>query len=236
MRGTKRAGVTLQPRDRLLLDALETFRVFSRDQAAHVAGFSSVPRVNARLLALTQAGLLRRAFIGSAGHGRAAVYRLPRDRTRWSESFTQHQLAINDVRLSLSHGALPGGVRFVAWEAFRGPLSQAAAIIPDGLVRLTVNGVLKSFFVEVDMGSESGRIWRRKAEGYLAFALSGEFKQRFGVLVIGPTPRRVHSIADTIGRVTTKLFYLSDFISIRERGFFAPIWVRPGGEEQAPFI
>ena len=58
-------GLVVQPRDMKLLGELAIMRVVDREQAKIVAGFGSTTRANARLLALTRAGLLRRFFLGS---------------------------------------------------------------------------------------------------------------------------------------------------------------------------
>jgi hypothetical protein len=68
--------MVFQARDRRLLDELSLLRVVDRDQAKWVAGFGSVTRVNARLLALTRAGLLRRFFLGTSGAQQKALYTL----------------------------------------------------------------------------------------------------------------------------------------------------------------
>ena len=73
MAGNNRMSIVLQQRDLRLLEALETMRVIDRQQAKVVAGLRSTMRANARLLALTRSGFLKRAFIGS----RQAVYWLP---------------------------------------------------------------------------------------------------------------------------------------------------------------
>ena len=70
MAGNNRTSLVLQERDRRLLEALESMRVVDREQAKVVCGFRSTRRANARLLALTRAGFLKRAFVGS----RQAVY------------------------------------------------------------------------------------------------------------------------------------------------------------------
>ena len=57
----------VQPRDRKLFEELAVMRVIDREQAKIVAGFGSTTRANARLLALTRAGLLRRFFLGRRG-------------------------------------------------------------------------------------------------------------------------------------------------------------------------
>ena len=79
--GNKRRGVVLQARDRKLLQELALMRVIDREQAKTIAGFGSTTRVNARLLALVRAGLLRRflfwARLRSPGEKLRARAKLP---------------------------------------------------------------------------------------------------------------------------------------------------------------
>ena len=63
----------VQERDLHLLRELAVMRVIDREQAKIVAGFGSTTRANARLLALTRAGLLRRFFLGSGGGGKRST-------------------------------------------------------------------------------------------------------------------------------------------------------------------
>ena len=101
----------LQERDRHLLRELGVMRVIDREQAKRVAGFRSTTRANARLLALTRAGLLRRFFLGTTASGRKAIYALsqkgsallgvpergPRrraDETLVADFFVQHGLVV----------------------------------------------------------------------------------------------------------------------------------------------
>jgi hypothetical protein len=74
MAGNK--GMVIQERDLRLLRELGVMRVVDREQAAIVAGFASTTRVNARLLALTRSGLLRRFFLGTTAGGTKALYAL----------------------------------------------------------------------------------------------------------------------------------------------------------------
>ena len=129
----KRRGLVVQPRDRKLLEELAIMRVVDREQAKIVAGFGSTTRANARLLALTRAGLLRRFFLGS----RKSLYALsekgaqlaevplrgPRrrqDETLVADFFIEHQLAINNVYCAVKCGVIPvEGVSFRRWLAFQ---------------------------------------------------------------------------------------------------------------------
>jgi len=54
-------------------------------------------------------------------------------------------------------------------------------------------------FVEVDLGTETNRVWRKKVRMYLQLALSGQFhrefhQSQFRVLVIAPSGRRLEGI------------------------------------------
>src|SRR5436305_10370276 len=103
--------IVIQERDRHFLEELAIIRVVDREQAKIVAGFGSTTRVNARLLLLTRAGLLRRFFMGTTLGGAKALYALtakgarlvgtplrgPRqrqDEILVAGYFVQHQLAV----------------------------------------------------------------------------------------------------------------------------------------------
>src|SRR5882724_6960630 len=113
-------GMVIQSRDRHLLHELAVMRVIDREQAKIVAGFTSTTRANARLLALTRAGLLRRFFLGTIAGGAKALYTLsekgarlvgvpengPRrrqDEAVVADFFIQHQLATNEVYCALKY-------------------------------------------------------------------------------------------------------------------------------------
>src|SRR2546430_4111829 len=123
MTGSNRRLV-LQPRDRQLLKELATMRVIDREQAKVVAGFGSTTRANTRLLALTQANLLRRCFLGTTVGGTKALYmlspqgaqalglplRAPRrqkDEVVIADFFIQHQLCINEIYCRLKYQPIP---------------------------------------------------------------------------------------------------------------------------------
>src|SRR6266849_5368834 len=137
----ERPGMVIQERDRHLLRELAVMRVIDREQAKTVAGFGSTTRANARLLALTRAGLLRRFFLGTSGGGRKALYALsaksaqlvdvpqrgPRrrkDESLATDFFVQHQLIVNEIYCALKHGVVSAaGVSFSRWIAFHQPLT-----------------------------------------------------------------------------------------------------------------
>lgn len=254
----KRRGLIFQPRDLRLLHELAVMRVTDREQVKIACGFGSTTRVNARLLALTLAGLLRRFFLGSGG-GRKAVYALSRKgaqfaqvplrgpRRRQNEMliadfFVQHQLTINEVYCTLKFGTLPiPGVRFVNWLAFHEPLVSGLSLIPDGYVEFATPTGIDASFIEVDLGHEGLTIWKEKARHYLQLALSGEYERqfrqpRFRVLVLANSERRLHSIRAAVAGITQKIFWFAMLGSVQGEKFFGPVWLRPAGDSYQPFF
>jgi hypothetical protein len=248
-------GFILQPRDLGLLRELATLRVADCEQVKLVAGFGSTTRANTRLLQLVRAGLLRRFFLGSGG-GRKALYALspkgaqlaqvpnrgPRrrqDEVLVADYFIGHQLAVNTLYCTLKYQSLPVGVSFRRWVAFQEPVTSSLGLIPDGYVELDGSVGTTASFVEVDLGHESLAIWRQKTRNYLQLALGGDFTKHFGqarfrVLVLANSERRLQSIRKTVAAVTEKLFWFATLDS--ESSFFAPVWLRPVGDNRKPFF
>lgn len=265
MTGTKhttgcgmRRGLIVQPRDLAILREFAVLGVADREQVKTVAGFGSTTRVNARLLALARAGLLRRFFFGSGG-GRKALYALspkgaqlaqvplrgPRRRQNEmlvADFFVQHRLSVNDVYCALKFGTMPvAGVRFVNWLAFHEPLIPGLGLIPDGYVEFATPSGIDASFIEVDLGHEALRIWKEKTRHYVQLALSGayerQFRQpRFRVLVVANSERRMQSIRAAVAGITNKIFWFATLNAVRCETFFGPVWMRPTNETHQPFF
>jgi hypothetical protein len=244
MVGSKRTSIMLQDRDLRLLDALQQMRVISREQARVVAGFRSRTRANERLLALTEAGYLKRAFVGR----RQAVYWLASkplgDRKKQAENaaepaslFLNHQLEINRVHLLVQYSSIPvRGWWFGSWRAFQQPLSATIPLIPDGCFEVGSPQGVRSVFVEVDLGTEAVPVLARKANLYLQLAASGEFSQMFGrsqfrVLLITTSDRRLQNIRSAIAKITDKIFWLGTLDLVTPEQFWSPCWQRPTGDQ-----
>ncbi len=255
MNGNKKRGLVVQARDLRLHDELAVMGVIDREQAKIVAGFRSTTRANARLLALTRAGLLRRCFLSNG----KALYSLsvkgaqladvplrgPRrkqDETLVADFFIEHRLAINGVYCALKFGAIPvAGVIFRRWLAFHEPIAESIPLIPDGYFELATPRETLAAFLEVDLGHERGPVWKEKPKNYVQLALSGQFERRFGtnrfrVIVLANSLRRLHSLRKTVGAITHKIFWLATLGAVRDRGFFAPIWYRPTGDAPIQFF
>jgi hypothetical protein len=254
MSGNSQKLLILQPRDRKLLSELAVMRVIDRELAQAVAGFDSITRANARLLALTQAGYLRRSFVGTISGGRKGVYRLSvkgfaigtgvaqNAGKDYSELFLEHQLLVNQVYLQVRHRPIPiMRCEFKRWINFTRVLSRISTIIPDGYFELNHDSVIKPMFLEVDLGTEALKIWQRKINGYLKLAVTGEFQKlfrqmQFKVIVIATTQRRVESIRNLAAKFTDKIFRFTSFDTINREGFWSPVWRKPTGDQKEPLL
>lgn len=247
------------PRDLAILQALVIARVFDSEQIGVVGRFAAVRRTNRRLLKLVNAGLLRRWFVGTDLRGVKAIYGLsPKgaqligeglqvvlpwkpDRVITTSSFLAHQQGINEIFLQVQFQPLPAGVSCEQWMNFREPLSSSVPLIPDGYVELNHGGTSHRMFFEVDLGTETSKVWKGKVELYLKLALGGEFKRlfqgdRFRVLVVLPSSRRLEIVRRTIASRTDKLFWLSTQDHVRSEGLLASIWFRPKGDGRMPLL
>jgi Replication-relaxation len=259
MRGNDHHRLVVQARDRHLLEELAVMRVLDREQVKIVAGFGSTTRANARLLALTRVGLLRRFFLGTTGGGQKALYalsskgaqlvgvplRAPRrrkDESLIADFVVQHQLIVNEIYCAVKYQPLNlDGFSFRRWIAFHEPVLPGLRLIPDGYAEWQTPTGVQGAFLEVDLGHEGLTIWKEKVRNYLQLALSGECERRFSqsrfrILVIAPSERRLRSIRTTVVAATQKVFWFASLEAIRANGFFASVWLRPTGEERMPLL
>jgi hypothetical protein len=247
--GNDKTSLILQERDLKLLEALETMRAIDREQTKIVGGFSSTTRVNTRLLALTRAGFLRRAFIGN----RQAVYWLAattrsepsqRELLRHEPTslYLRHRLEVNKVHLLLKYRTVPiTGWWFVRWQSVTKNLSPAVPLIPDGYFEVRSAAGVRASFLEVDLGTEALPVFHRKVQLYLQLAASGEFstlfhQPQFRVLVVANSARRLASLRQTIAGLTDKIFWLTTLESINHDRFWSAVWLRPTGDQMQPLL
>jgi hypothetical protein len=256
MGGNNQKVVILQDRDVRLLRELAVMRVIDREQAKMVALFGSTTRANARLLALTQAGFLRRFFWGNVGGARKALYALSprgaeivgvtdrgprrrRDEVLAADFFSLHQLRVNDLYCTLKYRTLPKNATFVRWISFHEPL-EGTTIIPDGYVEIEITGKLFALFFEVDLGTENRKTWQQKVQRYLSYAASGNFARQFGnpqfrVLVVANSESRLTSLRLATATLTEKIFRFATEERIKQETFWGTVWQKPSGNErQAP--
>jgi len=171
MSGNDRRAIVIQERDLRLFKELSVLRVADRELAKVVAGFHSTTRANSRLLVLTNAGLLRRFFLGTSGGGQKALYALSPEGARIAEVpyrgprrrqdevlvadlFVAHQLSINEMYCTLKYPSIATrNIHFVRWMGFFEPLHQGFSLIPDGYAEILHSSGTLAAFLEVDLGS-----------------------------------------------------------------------------------
>jgi hypothetical protein len=261
MNGNKTRAMILQPRDLEFFHILgESARIVDREQAMKFAGFSSVTRINTRLLKLTANGFLRRYFLGTLKGGSKALYTLspkgvaaagiqnnrtvirPKESLLVGDPFVQHQLSINAVHITARYSDLTAFYSsFQFWRDFTGPLSKAIPLIPDGYFSIQTPQGIRPAFIEVDQGTESLKVWAKKVALYLQLALSETFKQlfhheQFRVLVIANSERRLLSIRNAVQKQTTKIFWFTTLEEINRAGLWSPIWLRPDGNQKLALL
>ena len=115
------------------------------------------------------------------------------------------------------------------------PLSPSVPLIPDAYFEIVQAGAVHPMFLEMDLGTESSSVWRRKVELYLKLAVSGEFdrlfhEKRFRTLIVLPSIRRLESIRKTIAGRTDKLFWFSTSDEIQVNGLWGQVWLRAVGD------
>ena len=259
MTGNNRKGFVLQERDTRLLGELAVMRIVDREQAKCVGGFGSTTRVNARLLGLTRAGLVRRLFIGTEARGMKALYTLTREGSKLSggtepglrrrhdevlvaDLFVAHQLHINEIYCVLKYRAIPlPGIRFLRWVGFRKPLAASRTLVPDGYVEIARGDGVVAAFLEVDLGTEAPSVWQRKVAEYLAYATGGHAARELGssqfrVLVVTNSAQRLASLRAATAALTGKIFWFATFESIRRGDFWSSTWLRPGDDQPRALI
>jgi hypothetical protein len=236
-----------------LLRTIATLRVVDREAASVIGPFGSATRANTRLHTLVRAGLLTRLAVGTSAGGHKYLYALTRQGAHvadvpyrpapWTRDTLlagsiglEHQLRLNALYLLLMHQPHPHDKTQVqTWRTFAQPLPQSTGLVPDAYFELETAAGVRAWFVEIDRGTESQRVWKRKVERYVQFAMSEAFATfssagQFGVLVIAPSDRRVKSLRHSIARTTTKLFWLAAYHTLTPEGFWSASWWRPTGD------
>jgi hypothetical protein len=243
----------LMSRDLVLLKEIAQLQVIDREQARTIGNFGSQTRLNYRLTALRSLGLLKQFFVGLGPGTKKAVFcltrkgaqvaRVPYRRTRIAsgsvigfDPFLIHRVAVADIYVSVIHEDVPTGVKASAWRFFETPLTANTQLIPDGYFELQTPEALRGMFIEMDMGTETAKIWKKKVSEYLTFAVSGEFQKNFGVpqfrvLVVATSARRLLNLSRIISSMTPKIFWLATLEDFKASPW-SPIWFRPAGNEK----
>ncbi len=253
MSDSKALGIILTPRDLFVLRMLVTMRVLDGAEIKTIAGFATIRRTNRRLLKLFQAGLLRRWFLGTECGGRKTLYGLSplgashigessqgligwkQDSLITTSQFLAHQQAVNSFFIQARFQPLPPGVTCQRWMTFRLPLATSVKLVPDGYFEAVQGGSVCPMFLEVDMGTESTKVWAQKVELYLKLYVGGEYgrlfhEKRFRVLVLLHSERRLATVRRVVAKRTDKLFWFSTQDELQKQGLWNIGWLRPKSE------
>jgi hypothetical protein len=245
------SGMVLTERDRRLIEAVEAFGIVTREQIARHLRFGSVTRANSVLLRLFRHGYLGRRlqpslrgtrrltyFVGPKGHELIGISPKSVDtgRRRWpglSDLFVDHQLDLNDVRLTFEH-LHHSGYEFVRFLSERELSLMSLPLVPDGYCEYRIDGKAYAAFLEVDRGTEPRSRWTAKVAAYLQLAYQGMFAEKFGrrffrVLVTAPSARRVEGIAHEVSKRTDRIFWVGVHGDVLREGPLASVWHRPNG-------
>jgi hypothetical protein len=133
-------------------------------------------------------------------------------RRPWTPSlpFVAHRLAITELAVRLHEAERRGAlelVSFVAepdcWRRYTGPHGASANLKPDACVVMGDGQYEDTWFVEVDMGTESPQVIIRKRDAYLAYFRSGREQKTTGVfpwvIFLVPEEHRRRSLERALG-------------------------------------
>lgn len=196
----------LESRDQRVLAETFLSKVVRRDDLIDFGYFSSVPRCNARLLALRSEGLLKTRTELGGMELRAALYQCTSKGVRIAaevldisqdeaievhrsgirELAIKHALRCNDLRSRfLKELRASQELRLDGWSQellchHEFQVSGKSVVIkPDGLATLSGQSNIRQLFIEVDLGNASIPKIREKVLRYKTYSSSGAFSEAY---------------------------------------------------------
>ncbi len=132
--------------------------------------------------------------------------------TPWtpSRAFLAHRLSISGLYVELMQAGRAGELalqRFeaepTAWRSFTGAHGAPARLKPDAYLQVALGEYLDSYFVEVDLATESPAVIARKAAVYRAYWQTGREQATHDgvfplVAFLVPTPLRARVVQDVL--------------------------------------
>jgi hypothetical protein len=176
-----------------------------------------------------------------------------RRRKRVEPFFVAHQLAVSRFRIQLAYAGAPAGVGIYDWREERAARIRfesrdpetgelgSDSITPDGIGWLKSRKARFAFCLEVDRGTMTvGRVGA-KFRRYQQVAASGAFRRHFGaerfrVLVVAPSIRRLASLKRGAEEVGLSSVWLTTEEALADDPIFTPVWLRAGGAEHFPLL
>lgn len=165
---------------------------------------------------------------GPAGERLLAYWRgegIARARTAHEpgQRFVAHSLAITETYVRLVEAVRDGRIELlsfdtepVAWRRYVGLGAHEVILKPDAFVRIGVGEFEDSWFIEVDLATESSTVLRRQARAYLAYLQTGREQRAHGVFprVLWTVPDRARGellqrVIESLGGEAERLFTIT---------------------------
>lgn len=135
-------------------------------------------------------------------------------RTPWtpSRAFLTHRLSISELYVELTLAERSGRLELMrfdpepaCWRYFTGPHGAPANLKPDAYVQIAVDDYLDSYFVEIDLGTESMPVIARKAVACRTYWQTGREQAKSDgvfplVAFLIPTAARANMIRAVLGQ------------------------------------
>lgn len=177
---------------------------------------------------------------------------IARRRRKVEPLFAAHQLLITRFRLRIAYAGAPHGVQIKDWRDEGDALldfharSRTGAmargrLTPDGMGWIESKRARFAFCLEADRGTMTvGRV-RAKFERYLAAQAAGAVKARLGadrfrVLVLAPSERRLASLAQAAVAAGSPNVWLATEAALEADPVLDPVWIRAGAKDPYPLF
>lgn len=198
-----------------------TTRVLGRLEA-----LGAIARLDRRIGGIKHGSALTIWQLASAGDRYLRAQRGDPIRRRYDEPglvFTEHQLAVADVAVTITEQANAGRFDLLelesepaCWRTFNGTANTAVTLKPDLLIVTADAATETHTFIEVDRGTEHLPAVLRKCRTYQAYEATGTEQEARGlfpaVAWIVPDPIRAKKIRDAIATdrsLTPDLFWIT---------------------------
>jgi Replication-relaxation len=163
-------------------------------------------------------------YLGPAGQRLIAYWQgrgLTRGRFRSEPGsrYVRHRLAVSELYVQLAQAASHGRLELLhfeaepdCWRAYTDGFGGRTLLKPDAYLRLGLGAYEDSFFVEVDLGSESTTVIARKLRAYLAYFQTGVEQTERGVfprvLLLTNSRQRAAGLVDVCARLPAESWQL----------------------------
>ncbi len=254
---------TLRPNDQELLRLLAgPFLLLTRRQICELFPGTSVRNTNYRLHRLVRNGYVSRRlyptayaaaqiplyFLGpkaaeALGHEPASPEFDTRRRRALQirDGALPHFLLITSVHIKFLRASdADPDFELLSWIGQHDPIwanlnAYGFPLRPDGYAEYRTGASVISFFLELDRGTERGRIVHEKLSAYHTYLVSGRFKQHFSapafrVLFICATLRRAQQILRRAPSNSSDLFWAVSFDNFFTHPLIHSHWLIPGSD------